>query len=70
MKSEKYAHADYVCYLPSDTITNSINFVTIANPTVALFVKYEFWYNYLKVLKNRDIPVWLISGIFRPSHHF
>lgn len=67
---KKYAHADYVCYLPSDTIINSINFVTIANPTVALFVKYEFWYNYLKVLKNRNIPVWLISGIFRPSHHF
>jgi 3-deoxy-D-manno-octulosonic-acid transferase len=67
---KNYQQADYVCYLPLDTLANARDFVSIAKPSVALFIKYEFWYNYLKVLKNNHIPVWLISGIFRPQQHF
>ncbi len=67
---KKYAYADYVCYLPIDTVANAKYFITMANPKCALFIKYEFWYNYLTTLKNKNIHTWLISGIFRPNHHF
>ncbi len=67
---KNYRQADYVCYLPLDTVRNARDFVEIAKPVAALFIKYEFWYNFLKALKDQQIPIWLISGIFRPQHHF
>ncbi|MBV1923988.1 MAG: 3-deoxy-D-manno-octulosonic acid transferase [Flavobacteriaceae bacterium] len=62
--------ADYVTYLPVDTIHNARKFIEIVNPSIALFVKYEFWPNYLFQLKKNNIPTLLISGIFRPNQLF
>lgn len=65
-----YSGADYICYLPSDTKKNSEEFISIAQPKQVFFIKYEFWYNYMKVLKEQNIPLYLISGIFRDKHIF
>ena len=65
-----YADADYVLYLPIDTPYNAKKFVEIINPTIVFFIKYEFWFNYLKILHDKQIPIYLISGIFRPQQHF
>jgi len=62
--------ADHICYLPADTRSNAEAFARIVNPEIVLFVKYEFWSNYLTALRRRDIPVYLISAIFRPGQHF
>lgn len=67
---KEYSHADLICYLPADTPENARDFIQLIQPTAAVFVKYEFWGNYLKALKNRGIPTLLISGIFRPSQPF
>jgi len=67
---KKYQNADYIFYLPIDTPANAKRFVEIVKPKVVFFIKYEFWFNYLNALKDKDIPVYLISGIFRPSQHF
>ncbi|MBN1388793.1 MAG: 3-deoxy-D-manno-octulosonic acid transferase [Bacteroidales bacterium] len=65
-----YTKADCVVYLPADTLHNAYRMVTLVNPEKVIFVKYEFWYNYLRVLQRKNIPVYLISGIFRPSQPF
>jgi 3-deoxy-D-manno-octulosonic-acid transferase len=65
-----YPMADYVCYLPADTPGNASEFVSAVNPAVAIFVKYEFWNNYILALSGRSIPLYLISGIFRPGMYF
>jgi 3-deoxy-D-manno-octulosonic-acid transferase len=65
-----YEHADVVCYLPMDTRNNVEKFLQIVNPTLAIFIKYEFWPNYLFGLKERNIPTILISGIFRKNQIF
>jgi 3-deoxy-D-manno-octulosonic-acid transferase len=62
--------ADYISYLPADTPANSERFIDIAKPSIAIFIKYEFWNNYLSALYKRDIPLYLVSGIFRPDQHF
>ncbi len=62
--------ADFTYYLPIDTKTNSRIFLDIVQPKIALFIKYEFWPNYLFELKRRNIPTYLISGIFRPNQLF
>lgn len=62
--------ADHVCYLPPDTHRNARTFISIVNPEMVLFVKYEFWHNYLSVLHRRKTPVYLISAIFRPGQIF
>ncbi len=67
---KNYHHADIICYLPPDTPLNARIFTGIANPAFAIFVKYEFWYNYISELDRRNIPLYLISGIFRPGQHF
>ena len=67
---KNYSHADYVFYLPWDTASNAGTFVSTTNPTVAIFVKYEFWYYYSKTLKSRNIPLISISSIFRPEQLF
>ena len=59
-----------VCYLPADTPGNARKFVEMTNPVFALFVKYEFWNNYISELSRKGIPLYLISGIFRPGQHF
>ncbi|SFE79012.1 3-deoxy-D-manno-octulosonic-acid transferase [Chitinophaga sp. CF118] len=65
-----YPVADHIYYLPLDTKRNAWEFVEIVQPRLAIFIKYEFWYNYLTVLHERNIPVLLISGIFRPDQIF
>ncbi len=67
---KNYAGADFIFYLPMDTPSNAKNFIEIVNPQKVFFVKYEFWFNYLNELKNKNIPTYLVSGIFREDHHF
>lgn len=67
---KSYKEADAVCYLPMDTPRNVQRFLDLAKPEMAIFVKYEFWMNYLQELKRRSIPAYLISGIFRPDQLF
>ena len=65
-----YALADVVTYLPADSPGNVRDFLELVQPTVAIFVKYDLWANYLFQLKKRDTPTLLISALFRPSQAF
>lgn len=67
---KNYAGADCIFYLPSDTPSNVRRFLEIAHPEVAIFVKYEFWLNYLTQLKRRGVRSYLVSAIFRPDAIF
>ena len=67
---KNYNGADVICYLPFDTPYRVKKFLNLANPAVAVFIKYEFWGNYLKELKKRGVPVYIISAIFRPDQLF
>ncbi len=67
---KNYENADVVCYLPLDTYANARRFIDIVKPNVVFFIKYEFWFNYLKILYTNKIPTYLISGIFRENQHF
>ena len=67
---KNYSGADVVCYLPFDTPFRVKKFLDLANPVMAVFIKYEFWANYLIELKNRKIPVYIISAIFRKDQLF
>ncbi|MDE6266887.1 MAG: 3-deoxy-D-manno-octulosonic acid transferase [Muribaculaceae bacterium] len=67
---KNYAHADKVIYLPFDTPDNARALVKAVDPSMAIFVKYEFWGNYIEQLHERDIPVYLISAIFRKGQIF
>lgn len=62
--------ADVVIYLPLDTPSNARKFIAAINPTLALFVKYEFWPNYLFELQKNSIPTLLVSGVFREDQIF
>jgi len=67
---KNYEGADYVFYLPADKEENAKHFFEITKPRLILFIKYEFWYYYLFEAKKRNIPLLLISGIFRKSQPF
>ncbi len=67
---KNYSGADCVCYLPFDTPGRVRRFIDKVNPEIAIFVKYEFWRNYLHELWRRQIPVYLISAVFRPDQFF
>ena len=67
---QNYPLASCVCYLPLDTARNARRFLEIVRPSLAFFVKYELWYNYLRLLHQQGIPTFLISAIFRPSQPF
>ena len=67
---KNYEHADIVCYLPIDTIRNARRFLRTVRPCMAFFIKYEFWYNYLHILKHRNVPVYSVSSIFREHQIF
>ncbi|GAB2986654.1 glycosyltransferase N-terminal domain-containing protein [Mucilaginibacter puniceus] len=62
--------ADYVYYLPLDTAKNAHRFIATINPTMAIFTKYEYWYHFFNELNQRSIPLYIISGIFRPRQVF
>ena len=65
-----YPYADYVFYLPLDTKKNAIRFIDIVRPVKVFFIKYEFWYNFLTQLKEKEIPTYIFSALFRPSQIF
>jgi 3-deoxy-D-manno-octulosonic-acid transferase len=65
-----YKGADIVCYLPLDTVNNARRFLRTVRPVMAFFIKYEFWYNYLHVLKHRCVPTYSVSSIFRKDQIF
>ncbi|MFO7672809.1 MAG: glycosyltransferase N-terminal domain-containing protein, partial [Lutibacter sp.] len=67
---KNYEFADVVCYLPLDSAQNAKRFLEIVHPSLAIFVKYEFWPNLLKELNIRNIETLLISGIFRENQLF
>jgi 3-deoxy-D-manno-octulosonic-acid transferase len=65
-----YDGADIVCYLPFDLPHNVRRFLQLVNPQMAIFIKYEFWMNYLTALHKRQAQVYIISAIFRPRQIF
>ncbi|GAB2833846.1 glycosyltransferase N-terminal domain-containing protein [Ferruginibacter profundus] len=65
-----YKGADVVFYLPMDNIFSAKKFIDAINPSLVLWVKYEYWFYYLQELKRRNIPVLLVSGVFRKSQPF
>lgn len=67
---KNYEGADIVCYLPLDTIRNARRFLRAVHPVMAFFIKYEFWYNYLHILRHRGVSVYSVSSIFRPGQVF
>ncbi|MFC2137674.1 3-deoxy-D-manno-octulosonic acid transferase [Bacteroidota bacterium] len=67
---KNYELADYVYYMPMDTRANVKKFIQLTNPQIVFFVKYEFWFNYIKELNKKGIALFLISGIFRQKHIF
>lgn len=67
---KKYAGADFICYLPADTVANAQKFVALVKPTTVFFVKYEYWANYFFALKKNAIPLYVISAILRPEQRF
>jgi len=67
---KNYALADYVFYLPSDSPANARKLIKYVAPEMAIFIKYEFWYNYLNELNKNKIPTYIISAIFRENQLF
>ena len=67
---KNYEGADIICYLPLDTPINARRFLRAIRPEMAFFIKYEFWYNYLHILKHRNVPVYSVSSIFRERQVF
>lgn len=66
----KYKGADLISYLPLDTRRNAEKFLRLVNPQLVIFVKYEYWYHHLKAVADRNIPLLLVSSIFRKSQVF
>ena len=67
---KNYKGADHIFYLPFDGKANAKKMVEAINPSLVLWVKYEYWYYYLHELKRRNIPLLLVSGIFREGQPF
>ncbi len=67
---KNYAGADWVFYLPLDSYSNAKRFVELVKPDKVIFVKYEFWFNYLEVLSTKKISTYFISVNVRPDHYF
>lgn len=67
---KNYAEADLVCYLPADTKSNARSFISIIQPSLVVFVKYEYWANYFFELKIKAIPLIIVSGILRDDQRF
>ena len=67
---KNYKGADFISYLPLDTIGNARKFISIVKPQMVFFVKYEFWFNYINELYKQKIPLLFVSVIFRPSQIF
>ena len=64
------AHADFVTYLPFDSKKNATLFLETIQPSLIIFIKYEFWFYYLSIAKEKKIPTVLASALFRPGQIF
>jgi len=62
--------ADHVFYLPADSASNARKFIDLINPELVFFTKYDFWYFYFRELKQRGIPLLMVSSIFRADQVF
>ena len=67
---KNYPGADVVCYLPRDTARNAQEFIQVVNPKLILFVKYDLWHYYIQEAHQRQIPLLLISAVFKPHFVF
>ena len=67
---KNYEGADIICYMPVDTRLNAIRFLRLVRPVMAFLIKYEFWSNFLHILKYRNIPTYSVSSIFREDQVF
>jgi len=67
---KEYPGADYIFYLPIDKPKNARRFIRIFKPKLAVFIKYEYWFNYIKELSKNKIPLFFISAIFRKNQYF
>lgn len=67
---KNYESLDHIFYLPMDSKKNAKRFLDIVNPSLVIFVKYEFWYYYLQAIKKRNIPLLLVSAVFRKEQPF
>lgn len=67
---KNYNLANVVCYMPLDSKTNARKFIEAVNPKFTIFIKYEFWPNFLNELKKKEIPTILVSGILRKNQIF
>ena len=67
---KNYEGADIICYMPVDTRLNATRFLRLVRPVMAFFIKYEFWSNFLHILKHRNIPTYSVSSIFREDQVF
>ena len=67
---KSYDKVDAVCYMPVDTPRRVKEFLDVVKPKMAIFVKYEFWGNFIEQLKQRNVPTYIISSIFRPNQLF
>ena len=67
---KNYKGADHIFYMPIDSKRNAQEFFDIVQPELVLFIKYEFWYYYLSEAKKRNIPLLLVSGVFRNDQPF
>ena len=67
---KNYDGVDWVFYLPSDTKKNAIQFLSIVNPIKVIFIKYEFWFNYMSELNKKNTPFYSASSIFRKEQYF
>lgn len=69
-QKKEYSHAVWVGYLPLDSKRNAQVLLDALQPDKVFFVKYEFWYAYLKEIHNRQIPFYLISARLRQEQPF
>ena len=67
---KNYKGADHIFYLPTDSVNHAKKFIKLINPKIVLWIKYEYWFYYLSELKNKNIPVLLISSAFRKDQPF
>ena len=67
---KNYKNADYVFYLPHDTVANAKKFIRMVQPKFIFFIKYEFWYNYINQAYKQNIPFYSVSCIFSKKQFF
>lgn len=67
---KNYPLADYIFYLPADTSKNASRFIELINPSIVFFTKYEYWHHYFNQLNKKNIPLYIISAIFRQKQLF